>query len=261
MHYATKSTCAAFIAALLFIPFSQAQAPAQKPVFEAVSVKPDSEFRDSSISIDVNRYTATGTTLRRLILEAYNLRDFQLSNGLAWIDSDRWSVEAVAPAGITFTIIDYSHPERPTVASQMMQSMIESRFQFRYHYETKELPVYELTLAKNGPKMKPLTDGGSGGILFRFGGIETKGPFATFVYALSRQNLDRALIDKTNLSGSYDIKLQWNPNLTPGGDPSTSSDQPSIFTALQEQLGLKLESAKGPVRVLVIDNAQRPSEN
>jgi uncharacterized protein (TIGR03435 family) len=85
-------------------------------------------------------------------------------------------------------------------------------------------------------------------------------PFSTFAYLLSRW-LDRTLINKVNLSGLYDIKLQWDPAFKVEGEPSSASDRPSVFTAVQEQLGLNLKSSKGPVEVLVIDSVQKPSEN
>jgi uncharacterized protein (TIGR03435 family) len=143
----------------------------------------------------------------------------------------------------------------------MVQSLIENRFQFTFHRDTKELPVYELSIAKNGPKIKVSTDQTPGVRRVGRGEIEVQAvPFASFAYLLARQ-LDHALIDRTNLKGLYDIKLQWSTELRAGAESSTSSDRPSIFTALQEQLGFKLESTKGPVDVLVIDSAQRPTEN
>jgi len=113
---------------------------------------------------------------------------------------------------------------------------------------------------KNGPKLALSKEQSRRTNLITRGEIDIQGyPFATFVYLLARQ-LDRALIDKTNLRGTYDIKLQWSPELNPGADPSPV-DRPLIFSALQEQLGLRLESSKGPVEMLVIDSVQKPSEN
>jgi uncharacterized protein (TIGR03435 family) len=238
--------------------------PLQAPQFEVVSIKPNAQpsFSPSNMNIAGNRYTATGTTVRRLIMEAYNLRDWQVTGGPSWINKDRWDIEAVADDGVPLLFFNAEDPSRPTTASLMMQSMIENRFQFKFHREMKELPVYELTLARTGPKFKlSMEQQKLGHHLLGRGDIDLHAePFAAFAYLLSRQ-LDRPLIDKVDVSGLYDIKLQWNPELRVEGEGSSASDRPSVFTAVQEQLGLNLKSSKGPVPVLVIDSVQRPSEN
>ncbi len=170
----------------------------------------------------------------------------------------QWDIQAVADDGVPLRYFDAEDPSRPTAASLMMQSLIEDRFQIKFHREMKELPVYELTLIASGPKFKLTMEKQSpGNVRLGRGNIEIQAdPFATFAYMLSRF-LDRSLINKVDLSGLYDIKLQWEPD--PG--LASSSDHPSVFTAVQDQLGLKLESAKGPVQVMVIDSVQKPSEN
>jgi bla regulator protein blaR1 len=246
----------------LVVPAVLAQT-AVKPSFQAASVKPNphSGLSLASIRIAGNRYSATGVPLRRLMLEAYNLRDFQMAGGPSWISTDQWDVEAVAEDGVPLLMLDVEDPEQPTAASLMMQSLIENRFQLEFHFETKELPVYELTVAKNDPKFKLSKEQTIGTCLGGRGDMEvTANPFASFAYLLSRQS-DRPLISKVDLTGLYDIKLQWNPELKTEAESSTFSDKPSIFTTLQEQLGLKLESSKGAVEVLVIDSVQKPSEN
>lgn len=152
----------------------------------------------------------------------------------------------------------------------MLQSLIEERFKLRFHREMREFPVYELTVSKNGTKLKTAIEQGppqASDTKVGRGTIELKAqPMQNFVYWLSRQ-LDRPLIDKTNVKGIYDIKLIWTAELSsaPRGTPELQQTPPidsvSIFSALTEQLGLKLESAKGPVEVLVIDSVQKPSEN
>jgi len=252
------------ISITLTVPAALLSQTISKLSFQAASVKPNpqSGFSRSSIAIAGNRYSATGTTLRRLIMEAYNLRDWQVVDGPSWITTDQWDVEAVADDGVALLILNAEDPSRPTAASLMMQSLIEDRYQFKFHRETKELPVYELTVARNGRKFKLSMEQQSLGT--RRGGrgeIEVQAhPFASFVYLLSRQ-LDRTLINKVDLSGLYDIKLQWNPELPVTGEPLSASDRPSVFTAVQEQLGLKLESSKGPVEVLVIESASKPSND
>jgi uncharacterized protein (TIGR03435 family) len=261
-----------FLVSAIALVSSAAQAPAQKPQFEVASVKPNAQsgFSLSNMDISGNRFTATGARLRQLIMEAYNLRDWQLVGGPSWMKTDQWDIQAVAEDGVPLRFFDAEDPSRPTAASLMMQSLIEDRFQFKFHREMKELPVYELTLIGSGPKFKPTTERQNpGNVRLGRGDIELQAePFATFAYMLSRF-LDRSLINKVSLSGLFDIKLKWNLDSAPppgygrlrADEGSSASDGPSVFTAVQEQLGLKLESAKGPVQVMVIDSVQKPSEN
>ena len=150
----------------------------------------------------------------------------RLTGGPAWIDSELYQIDAKAEL-----------PQRlATLNGPMFQAILADRFKLKIHRETREIPVYELTLAK---------------------GINAQ-PFSYFVYLLSRQ-LDRDLIDKTGLKGLYDIRLRWNPLPTQSTDAVL--DPPVLSTALEDQLGLKLESTRGPVEVLVIDSVQKPTEN
>jgi uncharacterized protein (TIGR03435 family) len=170
----------------------------------------------------------------------------------------------------------------------MLQALLADRFKLSIHRETKELPVYALVAAKNGPKLQEAKadatypngikgpDGVARGGMMRIGGGEVTGqglPIANLTRMLSQQ-LGRTVIDKTGLTGKYDFTLQWTPDESqgpmfkgadgapPGGNPAPpESSGPSLFTAIQEQLGLKLESQKGPVEIIVIDHVEKPSQN
>ena len=234
-----------------------------KPSFQVASVKPNahSGFSPTMRRVAGNRFSVTGMPLLPLIMDAYNLRNWQIVGGPTWVNIDQWDIEAVADDGVNLQLFDFENPSRPTLSALMVQSLVENRFQFKFHRETKELPVYELTVAKNGPKLNVSKGQSAVNRRVTRGEIDIQAyPFATFVYLLARQ-LDHALIDRTNLKGLYDIKLQWSTELKTGVETSSSLDHPPIFTALQEQMGLRLESSKGPVEVLVIDSVQRPSEN
>ncbi len=214
-------------------------------------------------------------TLKMMIGLAYRLQEFEILGGPSWVDSDRFDIEARA-----------ADPNAdPDQLRLMLQSLLADRFQLKVHGETKTNSVYFLVVAKNGPKMKRSADqdspevngpsapgaGPNRGAL-RFGPGAMTGnavTFSLFTRYLA-QRMDRTILDKTNLSGRYDIQLLWQPGegenpLDPGanrvqsapGDPS----RPSIFSALEEQLGLKLESAKSPIAVLLIDSVEHPSEN
>ena len=256
-------------------PAIRAQSPAApSPQFDVASIKPNnSGANPSSVRVAPGgRLTAFNASLRSFITQAYQIPDFELSGGPAWMNSDRYDIEARGPATAT-----------PEQIMQMLQALLADRFQLKIHRETRELPVYALLIGKNGSKLEPSRGGDcwdpTAGIPpptpdarpcggFRNAPNEMSGvkvPMYRFVLNLSRF-LGRTVIDKTGLGGAYDITLKWTPDesqafLAPAGQPPSDSSGPSIFTAVQEQLGLRLESQKGPVEVLVIDHVEKPSEN
>ncbi len=192
----------------------------------------------------------TAVTLRNLIEDAYGVRTDQISGGPSWIGSDRYDVVAKAEGEGTLT-----HDR----AMQMLQTLLADRFQLKVHRETRGTPVYELIVAKNGPKLKEVSaDVKEGGFTrgFNTGLMHTEISKGT-MEQLARQlsvTAGRPVVDKTGLTGYYAYTLDWASAIQP---PQPDSDIPSMFTAVQEQLGLKLESAKD----LIIDRAERPSEN
>ena len=231
-------------------------------------------------------FRASGATLKMLLTLAYTVREFQISGGPKWIDSDRFDINARAehsagsdpssePSGPPPPMTD---AERKTMQEQMaqrLQALFADRFQLVVHHETKEQQVYALVVGKNGSKLQ-LSQGANarqGMMRMGRGSVEGQGvALDVLVQAISRQ-LGRPVIDRTGLMGRYDIKLQWTPdpgqNATPLGGgplpgaepPPTDPNGPSIFAALQEQLGLRLESEKAPVDLIVIDRVEKPSEN
>ena len=150
----------------------------------------------------------------------------------------------------------------------LIQALLEDRFQLRFHRETRELPVFNLVVAKGGSKLKQNVDAGAHGSFGTRGGppvVEMYGTNDNMENLIRRlaSIVGRPITDKTNIAGKFDFTMKFAPQaLRPGPpDSSTDSTAPDVFTALQEQLGLKLESAKGPVKVLVIDSVERPTEN
>jgi uncharacterized protein (TIGR03435 family) len=246
-----------------WIAFAQAQ---PRPAFEVASIKPgDPNSRQFGIGVRGSLFIATNASLKRMIGFAYDVRDHQISGGPKWLDSDRLSIEA-KPSAIPFSL------ERMEPLKLMLQSLLEERFKFAFHRETKVEPVYELVVAKGGPRLKENSAPGPDGRVGLFGKgrgdlTATAMPIAVLAGALS-QRMGRSVIDKTGLSGKYDFTLLYTPDDNAPGSrderdaaPAPDPSGPSIFTALQEQLGLKLESAKGPVEVLVIDHAEKPDAN
>jgi uncharacterized protein (TIGR03435 family) len=279
---------------------AQTPAPSEKPSFEIASVKAN-KSGDGRMMFGLQPgggMTATNVPLRELIRFAYEVQDFQIVGAPGWTESERFDVVAKAvvdrPADAQIALP--GPRER-----QMMQSLLADRFKLTLHNDTRPLPIYALVLARSdgklGPQLKPSAadcaairgrgPGGPGGpagrgpmgppapgerpqcgMMMRPGGIVAGGmPLADFIRTLS-MFLRRVVVDRTNLQGNYDIDLTWTPDQMPPGPPPPGvqlppidPNGPSIFTAVQEQLGLKLESQTGPVDVLVIDRVERPSEN
>jgi uncharacterized protein (TIGR03435 family) len=278
------AVAAVVLAAMPAVP----QAPsADKPVFEVISIKPNTATGIAAVGDQPGgRFVASHIALRRLIQYAYRGNQ-QFLGGPSWLDDDRWDIEAKAAEGTVPPRAAIPDMNVPDTVALMVQSLLEDRFKLKSHRETRDLPLYELTVAKGGSKMKLSDDqtppaallgaGGNqrrgalqrGGIRLGRGNIEAQAQsMSIFATALGALYADRPVVDKTGLKGLYDIRLQWTQDqgLTaapgPGGVPSTTAPLgPSLFTALEDQLGLKLESAKGPLPVLVIDSVQKPSEN
>jgi len=334
MKKAGKISLLVFAFTFAVIPLLSQTAPSEKPSFEVISIKPSAPnlgIRGGGPRGD--RYTMSGASLRMLLQQGYSKANnmplggqLQIIGGPSWIDSDRYDINAKADcSGGTIT---------REQLQLMIQSMLEDRFQLKSHMETRELPIYNLVVGKDGPKMKksedqtpppfmaagpPLPCGpapavppavlpppppppapGQPGAPFNFSSLPrgamvlmmnptsgmtmaASGAPITNLIGMLQQQAGRPVIDKTDLKGLFDFKLNFlpenlpngfgpgNPFLLPGGapvatpgalTPSTATDPvPSLFTAVQEQLGLRLESAKGPVDVLIVDSVQKPTEN
>lgn len=235
--------------------------------FDVASIKPsDPSSHGMSVGISPSgSFRATGVTLMSLIQQAYDVRGFQVSGGPGWITTDRYDIitknENAGPTEAD--LIRMNDSQRNEFRDTMMKrlrALIEDRYQLKTHRETKEMQVYGLMVAKGGPKLQTMQPGGRDSSLSVSHGNEAnmhvtaKGlPMANLVKYLSDQS-GRQVIDETGLTGKYDFQLVFAPDLG-------EIEGPSLFTALQEQLGLKLESKKGPVEVIVIDGAEKPSEN
>jgi uncharacterized protein (TIGR03435 family) len=239
---------------------------AQQPAFEVASVRPNrSGERGERRDFPAGRFTAASASVKYLLKTAYRVEDFQISGAPGWFDSDRFDIEAKASG----------NPPRAQVLS-MLQSLLADRFKLVLHRETRELPVYELVLAKSGPKFKeracvgqPGPDNPCGGFTVSLVRGELMGrvvPTGDLAEALTTL-LNRTVLDKTTLTGNYGFDLHWTPDgstIHGPGDPDAPSPDPngpSIFTAVREQLGLELKSGKGPVEILVIDHAEKPDAN
>jgi uncharacterized protein (TIGR03435 family) len=272
------------------------QTPAQKLQFEVASIKPDAGCTSrprTSQTVSPGRLNLECITLKDLVEYAYgvwanaanpNPKHPNVRGGPGWVNSDYYAIAATAAGG----------PSRGEMNGPMLRTLLEERFKLKVHRESEVVPVYELTLANGRVRPKPAQAGRcvradatqippppapgeppptvcgrpipspkGRNVAFDVFGVS----IADFADALLSRILNRVVIDKTSEAGLFDLHFEFTPNdATPlGGAPLPLSpageNEISIFTALEQQLGLKLESAKAPVEVLVIDSVQRPSEN
>src|SRR6266480_44725 len=250
---------------------SQAQnTAATEPGYEVASVKPNKAGSDQSrLIFPPDGMAATNVTLQMFIRAAYAVQDYQISGAPNWLKSEKYDIEARMNGSVADELRKLSPDQRTLKRNRMLQVLLAERFKLSLHRETKELPVYALVIAKGGPKLHEAKHSvmrlGRGELTSHEVGI------ALLARALSRQ-LGRPVLDKTGLPGYYEFTLHWTPEesqtfigfdgtIIPDNARPPDSSWPSVFAAVQEQLGLKLESQKGPVEILVIDHVERPSEN
>jgi uncharacterized protein (TIGR03435 family) len=241
---------------------------AQTGGFDVVSIKPSDPLSERQrIGISPGgSFEAIGVRLSDMIQQAYNLRPFQLLGASGWMETDRYEIHTKdeKPGPSEADLAKMSGEQQNAFRDQFqgkLQKLLADRFQLKIHRETKELPVYILNVAKGGSKLQTLPDDGKpgGGLSSRRtddGKREVIGHKLTtagLVRFLSGQ-IGRSITDQSGLTDKYDFNLTWAPEM---GDTTG----PSLFTALQDQLGLKLDSSKAPVDVVVVDSAQKPSEN
>jgi uncharacterized protein (TIGR03435 family) len=262
---------------LALLSFLPVLSTAQPPTFEAAAIKPNREGGGPYLRVHPGRLMMTYYSIQELVAFAYGVRAEQV---VGKFSSDRYDIEATTSGSV---------PGKQ-MAGPMLQALLADRFGLRLHRETRNLPVYNLTVSKNGPKMPPAksdcvvspVDHGappehpSADPVFycdhpHFGAqgvnrtLEGKGiTLQALSESLSRTELNRTVVNKTGLNGAFDVTLKWVADPSSplhdgfGGPASEPGAGPSLFTALQEQLGLRVQSGRGPVEVLVIDQIEKP---
>jgi uncharacterized protein (TIGR03435 family) len=231
----------------------------QAPSFEVASIKPSNDPGTETWVMQNQSGELTGhnATLRALIRNAYNVRDYQILGGPPWIDAQRYEVLAKPHGRVSGAAFQ-----------QMTQALLEDRFRLKLHREMRDLPAFALTVAKKGALLSESKSDAGVGCGYNAGHLSCKKiTMAIFAQTLARR-LGRSVIDRTGLTGTYDLQLEWTPDESqvPGSAENgrlagTDSGGPSLFTAIQEQIGLKLDPIKAPVEVIIIDGAERPSQN
>jgi uncharacterized protein (TIGR03435 family) len=269
---------------------TQAQAPDTRPRFEVATIKPSAGGNRSSMGMNRSGdFEATNMAVKSLVAEAYHVKTFEVDGGPGWIGSDTYDITAkptVDPKPGATSKAAYDNIQL------MLQTLLEDRYALKIHRETKELPVYALVVAKGGLKVQPSDcvkpdapppSPAPGQAQPAFCGntrVSRNGQnlvmagtgitMAVLVRVLSNVT-SRTVIDRSEYTQPFNVTLEWAPDqgeASPRGADGSESAAPSadttgasLFTALQEQLGLKLESTKGPVEVLVVDHVDKPTPN
>jgi len=224
------------------------------PSFEIATIKPSHpDDTKGGFQVGGHRLLIQNQSVNDLLSFAYAIHQKQIVDGPAWLDTQKYDIVGQAD------LDGYANLRQ---IQEMLQKLLQSRFNLKFHREKRELPIYAITVAKGGPKLTKHTEA-SNGLPTQSGSPSSGGRRFTnnsmSDFALGMQSfLDRPVVDQTGLAGRYDFVLTWNPD-----DSSTDSPNPlpGLFTAIQEQLGLKLDPVKGPADVYVIDHVEKPSEN
>jgi uncharacterized protein (TIGR03435 family) len=256
--------------------------PATVFEFAVATIKPDKSASGSMRAHSTpDGYTITNASVQTLIQLAFGIQDYQILGAPDWFTSEHFDIEAKMDPAVADAFQKLSPDERKPKRLQMLQAVLIDRLNLKIHRETRELPIYSLVIAKNGPKLQetkrdpatPDVPVGRGGASVTTG--TGNGPITLTVLHCPSADLasvfvpyaGRTVVNKTGLTSVYDFTLQFTPDDNSGVPTRTVGPSvpepiaPSIFNAVQEQLGLKLESGKGPVEVTVIDHVERPSGN
>lgn len=295
MH--TSSWVVGFTVAASVSVITQAPRDARRPEFDVASVR-ENTSGSNQVSMGTQpggRFNAVNIPLVILIRSAYRLQDSQLVGYPEWVETARYDITAKADRDLPRPNPDGP----PSTQMLMLQSLLEERFKLKVHRETRDQPVYALMAAqsparlgpnitksnvdcqawrgadaKGAPPPDPMKPGERPqcGTHMGFGQIRGGARPMTLLASMLAQVVRRNVIDRTGLIGAFDFDLRWTPDTLPARPPGTPADQPirlngieidpngpSIFTAVQEQLGLKLEATRGPVDVLVVDHVERPT--
>lgn len=252
------------------IALGQQPSTAPLPVYDVASIHENkSGTNNVRVSTRDATFTATNYPLGDLISSAYGIREDLISGLPGWADSTRFDISAKVSDPDIEALKKLSREQRHA----MLVALLANRFHLKAHIETKTLPVYDLVIAKGGSRLTentiPADQAAPGPLGLKPGSMMISNsemnavgiPISNLAQNLAFR-VERNVIDKTGLTGKYNFTLKWRPDELDGkADATTDSNAPDLFTAIQEQLGLKLEPSKGPVPTLVIDHVEMPSEN
>jgi len=260
--------------------FTPRRDAAQIPSYDLVSIHKTPEANgQSAIHDEPDGLTATASTLRSLIGEAYGfslgeLSDQQLVGAPGWVKTQQFDVHAkvdtsdvpklkeLSKADTMMATVREMVTRTPSYRMLMLQRLLEDRFKLKVHYEQRVMPLYEMTVAKSGVRMKAAhpADPEHGSMSWSNGKLEGENVPMAFIPLVFAMVLERPVGDKTSTPGNFDFQLHFT-GMEDAQNSGAADSGPSLFTAVQEQMGLKLQPGKGPVWVIVVDRAEMPSEN
>jgi uncharacterized protein (TIGR03435 family) len=246
-------------------PPIKAMAADAKPSFDVVTVKPSKPDQPGKMfRVEGRRFTTLNTTLGDMIGFAYGIHPKQLVNAPAWVTTDKFDLAGTP---------DIEGAPNDSQWKLMLQKMLADRFGLKFHNDTRDLSAYALTVAKTGPKLEKSQGDPNGlpGLWFsQLGNLHvTNATMTDFTHLMQEAVLDRPVVDQTNLQGRWNFNLKWTPDesqfvgagikITPPKDEADAP--PPLFTAVQEEVGLKLDATRTSVPVFVVDHVEKPSEN
>jgi uncharacterized protein (TIGR03435 family) len=235
-----------------------AQAVSNEPSFEVVSIRPTAPDQQRWAYREFPDRVTLRANVWALIADAYGTQLRNIVGGPGWIKSEYYDVNATFGEEVTAKLATLSPHDRMNEIMHMLQPVLQQRFGLKAHHETREVPVFALVLAKGGPKFSPATPPQNAADIPRlaFNGHQYtfhRAPMSMVALGLSQiPQVGREVIDQTGLTGGYTFSFDWSAKTNP---------DESVFTAITDQLGLKLEPTKAPVDFVIVDDIQRPSEN
>ena len=239
---------------------AQTAATTAAPAYDVAAIKPNKSgnTRGSSGFDDNGTFSATNVNVKLLIQLAFHMRRDLVLNVPKWAQEEHFDIEAKMVDGEAKPDPSLTQEQRNDIQLLKLQSLLIDRFHLKTHKETRTMQTYELVVGKNGIKMTPVDtpEDGPSNLRGGPGSVSAQAiPMDFFAQALSNY-LSDVVVNKTGLTGRYDFTLKWSPD-----ESKPIDDAPSIFTAVQEQLGLKLQPVKAPVEVLVVDSVEHPTAN
>jgi uncharacterized protein (TIGR03435 family) len=233
------------------------------PGFEVATIKPSQPGEQRAVMVQGTRLVTRATSLVDVMMFAYGVHPLQIAEAPDWMTTTKFDL-----------VVQPNMPGRPSTVQMrsIVQQLLADRFKLAFHHAQRELPVYRIVAAKGGSKLTSTTKEEQGtntaGIGIIPGAMTVRNATLSELASLMQRyvRLDRPIVDHTGIAGTYDFKLNWTPDFSQfdgnlSGPARNDDNAPSLYTAIQEQLGLKLEAAKEPADVLVIDHVERPSEN
>jgi bla regulator protein BlaR1 len=233
---------------IICVGMAFAQPREKSPTFETASVKPSDPAKPESFwNMSPGRLTVRNMSLKSLVMAAYSVKQYQVTGGPKWVDSDRFDILAKLEGG-------GDNPRGKEAAMRLLaaaQALLAERFQLVFHNETRSVSGYSLVTAKGGIKLKQAEGDGSGSIHTSSTKVQASGYSMERLAASLSTQLDGPVVDATGVKGTFDFTLEW----------SADDGGPSLFTAIQETLGLKLEGRRVQVTIILIDRAEKPAAN